>query len=259
MAVLAARFLRNVGNLKVMVAEKAVGLLPPGLQGLAKEAIANGQVKLPSWDSRLVLVVDTALMLHRRSHARSTPAVRYGVVDSSPQAGHDWLIARVRAIPKHALSTVFETTALLAQDAKLSEDQGEMSDMEEPDLSHEVLPRAALFQVLHSSSALTTLPPVALGLGHTSLEDKVSALLAAMAMEVDLSYLTEYLSSFMSLTTDMGTEVGIGEYGAQSVERLLPPHILSSHLEAGGDAGFAAAHLRDFLFRNVPSSDARCE
>ncbi len=46
------------------------------------------------------------------------------------------------------------------------------------------LDRASLYRVLKQKIVVRTLPPVALGLGHTSLEDKASALMFAIFLDV---------------------------------------------------------------------------
>ncbi len=48
-----------------------------------------------------------------------------------------------------------------------------------------------MYRVLKEKIVVHTLPPVALGLGHTSLEDKVAALLYAAFLEVSLDQLQD--------------------------------------------------------------------
>ena len=90
------RLLKTLGSLKTMVFDKLTQVLPPGLSSLLQDLRASGSLALPTWDSRLLLVVDVALMLHRRRRAADVPCVRYGLADSSLQASHDWLISRAR-------------------------------------------------------------------------------------------------------------------------------------------------------------------
>ena len=96
-----------------------------------------------------------------------------------------------------------------------------------------------------------TLPPVALGLGRTRLPDKVRALLYAMCLDAGLQQLRSYVESFVSFTTDMGAELGIGDYEDAQLNRILPGFVLSSQFEADGE-GDQAGNLHDetlqFLF-----------
>eukprot|EP00969_Alexandrium_andersonii_P042463 1863108-Alexandrium_andersonii.AAC.1 len=57
-----------------------------------------------------------------------------------------------------------------------------------------------------------TLPPCALALGHSSLQDKVAAFLFAFLMEYGVAHMQDILDSFVSLTTDFGVEAGIAEF-----------------------------------------------
>ncbi len=66
--VLATRLLKNPSNLKTLVQEKLTELLPIGLRTLIRYFFENDGLPIPSWDSRLVLLVDVALMLYRRAH-----------------------------------------------------------------------------------------------------------------------------------------------------------------------------------------------
>jgi hypothetical protein len=73
--VLAARYMKNPVNMSMLMYEKLAGTLPLGLRSLLKSAFDNGSMQLPSWDSRLVLLVDVALMLYRRSGVSKTRCV----------------------------------------------------------------------------------------------------------------------------------------------------------------------------------------
>ena len=52
-------------------------------------------------------------------------------------------------------------------------------------------------------------------MGRTTLADKVAALLHAFVLEVSLSTLHDFLSTFVSFTTDMGTELGLADFEAR--------------------------------------------
>ena len=158
-----------------MLYSKLVNVLPRGLGNVLVELRDSGSIDLPTWDHRFLLVVDVALMLHRRSQAEREvgQGARYGFADSSPQAGHDWLITKSRFIRSSALGEVFTLTTALIRDAELEFHQHDNEDSDEPELPQDRLNRASLYSQLRSLVQVTTYPPVALGLGHTSLEHKV--------------------------------------------------------------------------------------
>ena len=121
-------------------------------------------------------------------------------------------------------------------------------DGDEPSLPHHSLDRAAQYDILKRFVSVHTLPPVALGLGRTRLPDKVRALLYAMFLDAGLQQLRSYLESFVSFTTDMGTELGIGDYEDAQLNRILPGFVLSSQFEADGE-GDQAGNLHDEKLR----------
>lgn len=66
--VLASRFVKNPVNMESLMFDKLSNLLPIGLRSLVHGLFSSGALQLPCWDSRLLLLVDTALMLYRREH-----------------------------------------------------------------------------------------------------------------------------------------------------------------------------------------------
>jgi hypothetical protein len=110
----------------------------------------------------------------------------------------------------------------LANDAQLDireEQRNQDPDDSEPELRHKRVDRAALWQLMKRLVVVLTFPPVALGLGHTSLEDKVAAFMWALFLEVGYQLLQDYCNTFVSITSDMGTEVGICDLDSQA------PHV----------------------------------
>ena len=111
--------------------------------------------------------------------------MRYAFADSSPQAGHDWLISQVRCIDKHHITSVFEATVSLIEDSLASaQEERDFENNDDPCLGHRRADRPALFRVLKEHIKSFTFPPVALGISRTSLEDKAAALLYAMFLDV---------------------------------------------------------------------------
>lgn len=77
-----------------------------------------------------------------------------------------------------------------------------------------------------------------------------------MYLEIGMQYLSAYLDSFISITTDMGTELGIGDYEDVSVNNLFPSWLLGSQLEVDGgdDEGQSFGQAiwgGGFLFKHV--------
>ena len=255
--VLAAREMKSAADFNGAMLLTFFAFLPPTLQSFAREAVSNNTLNLPTWDSRLVMIVDTALMLYRRRHVALAPAARYGFADSSPQAGHDWLIMKIRTIQDTHVVSAFEAMSLLARDAKAAvAEEDAMEDHDEPELAHKRPCRAQLYDKLKRAVAEWTLPPMALGLGHTSLPDKVGLLVFAIFLEVSLEHMRSFLDGFISITTDMGTELGMGDYQDAKLVNLLPDFVLdSAFLPDGVEVDEAMelirGHCMDYLFRQV--------
>ncbi len=80
---------------------------------------------------------------------------------------------------------VFEATLSLIQDSALAiEEELDFENSDEPCLSRREVDRPALFGLLKQHIQSLTFPPVALGIGRTSIEDKAAALLYAMFLDV---------------------------------------------------------------------------
>ena len=118
--------------------------------------------------------------------------VRYLFADSSPQAGYDWLISSTRAIKSDCLVSTFEVMRTLvrgnttrkALESERDADLDLDADEDEPSLDAVPVDRAQLFKQLMDAIKTFTFPPVALGVRHGSLSDKVSALMCAMFLDV---------------------------------------------------------------------------
>lgn len=66
--VLAGRLVKNPVNLESLMFDKLNNLLPTGMRSILHGLFSSGALQLPTWDHRLLLLVDTALMLYRREH-----------------------------------------------------------------------------------------------------------------------------------------------------------------------------------------------
>lgn len=252
--VIAAFALRDKAKLKEVVAQQLLPLMPPGLRDLATQALGT-HWHIPRFNTRLCLMLDCALMLHRR-HTMDAEGplamTRYGFADSSPQGDRDWLISKVRCIPTAELGAVFAATVELTADAAEMEQARRCPSDDEPELPPATLDRKALFRVLKENAMSLTCVPTALGYGRTSLMDKCGALLYSYFLEVGLPNLAEFLSSFSSFTTDMGTELGLPEVSNVNFLDLLPRWICDGALLADTDAVGSELHVDFFYMWAMP-------
>ncbi len=89
-----------------------------------------------------------------------------------------------------------------------------------------------------SGVCIHTQPPQAMGLGLTALESKVAALLFISFLEVgSQSALKDLLKTFVSFTTDMGTELGAASFLVEDMSKLLPEWLAEPLLEMDVDEG----------------------
>ena len=77
------------------------------------------------------------------------------------------------------------------------------------------------YDLLKRAVQVNTLPLVALGLARGKLSDKMSALLYAMYLDIGMANIHKYLHTFVSITTDLGTELGIGDYEDAQVTNIF--------------------------------------
>ena len=90
--------------------------------------------------------------------------------------------------------------------------------------------RSSLFEELFSLISVRSSVPAGLGLGHSAVQDKASALLFSWWLECGWDGLPRMLSSFVSFTSDMGTECAVPSLTAFGVPDLMPPWLRSEDL-----------------------------
>ncbi len=199
-------------------------LASPGTSGgglLPVSAMPNGKTLM-----RYSLAVDAAAILMARDDATSIVA-RYGWADSSPQGGRDWLLSMVSEC-KHDLAELHSLSSKLIRASAVQADSGDddsaSSDSEIEQADQLAKERMSAYEKLTSGLQLRTLVPAALGLGATSIPHKCSAFLHSMVLECpqDAAQFRQVMGSFVSLTTDMGTEMGIVDFRCRLSE-LMPP------------------------------------
>ena len=83
---LAAHKLRDKSQLRRMLSSDALQLLPPLVRKVAGELMQSGAWRIPTWESRHQLMLDSAMMMVRRESYLQGEHVRFGLADSSLQA-----------------------------------------------------------------------------------------------------------------------------------------------------------------------------
>ena len=184
--------------------------------------------------------LDMAVMLARRTDFGRT-AVRYGWADSSTTAKSDWLVLKTQSVPDAEISNMFSAASELV-DCTDDEKRG-----------------GVLGRLLRDGIRVTSNVPQALALGMTSLEYKVCAVAFSYFMEVGtLLRLVAFLSTFISFTSDMGTELGTASFWYSDIRSLLPAWLVRPHMQPdvsmaddADDMGVFNALLCQFLPRAI--------
>ena len=106
---------------------------------------------------------------------------------------------------------------------------------DEQELPGELVDRSQLADRVFAAFKVMTCPPTAFGMGHTSIQDKAAALLYTLFLESGWSNLASVLNSFLSFTTDMGTELQLNDFASIDFNKLLPRHVVNGKMETDGD------------------------
>lgn len=169
----------------------------------------NQQIPSSFLMSRYQLAMDCAYMLWWRGHLSSEPAAEYFKVDSSPQVGYDLMMSQVARVFHRDLLEVSRAVDRLALDAgRQAMEPGE---------------RAADSKTIIEKITLHRQPLQALGIGATTVEHKLSALCQSMLLESSsVEALVRRCQQARAFTTDMGVELALSGYKADSITDLLP-------------------------------------
>ena len=229
--------LKNGGTLEEHI-YKTIQMFPASLQAAARDCLSEGSLKVPSSSTlqRFQLIFDVGWMMYKRSlHDAARKAgekwVHYGFADSSTHGHRDWFIVRVISILESKLAVVMDAVReLVSLAAQVRSDEG--SDDDYPELTEDMsAQRIRCADVIHENMTSSISPPVALGVGHTKLEDKAAALLYAVFLECGWAFLAFFLNAFASFTTDMGVELGLNDFSNLDFNQLLPRYVPSSSLD----------------------------
>ena len=166
---------------------------------------------------RLYLQMDTAYMLFQQQLS-SNALHRYLLVDSSPQGGRDWLLSKALVVHASPLKLVQAAETLSNLVARMEEQQN--SRELDPLLDAEEDEQKLIAQIREGLN-MHTLPPAALGLSHSNTAHKASALLHAMTLEVPAHAFQHQLRCVLSVTGDLGVEIGIPSFSSP-LQELMP-------------------------------------
>jgi hypothetical protein len=208
--------LKDTQSLKQVV-RRAFQLAFPSLATYAQDIFRqHSDSSLPSAStvSRARLLLDASLLLVQNND--NTPRLRYGIADSSPQKGHDWLLSAVDEVLANDAVPCFEAFKKLVADAARRA-AGQAVEEETGAANHKIV-----FKAIRRVTNI----PVALGQGATTLTHKVAALMymwcCGRKREDLRESLSEHLCSYVSFCADMGVELGVAEYVVGDPLGLLP-------------------------------------
>ena len=157
---------------------------------------------------RYHIVLDITLLLMARGQDM-LPVSRYLWTDASPSKGNEWLWMQCILVCDRQTLETYEALLRLTVALKAHALQ---HGSQEP-LETEVM---EIMAYLHSQVKRRVYVPVALAASHTSLSHKARGIVHMMCMETrSWSTLRSHLSSIISITTDLGTEVGLAQYSCK--------------------------------------------
>ncbi len=227
---------------KLMLAVECAQLLKSGSAGLREVCFSAFRLLLPGFTAEASVAtlpsstqvryhtfsMDLAYVLLEReldAEAAESP-VRYGFHDSSPMWGHDWLWSQYHVLPGgDALLEVFSDAHILIRGLLEWQAQPHGDDpsyWKEACAAPQILMEA--MRRIHSSFRSYTQPPMVIASGYAGLVHKLSASIQGAALaRPTLESLLGFCDSFVSMTTDMGTEMGMGDFRAAKLSDVLPP------------------------------------
>eukprot|EP00959_Pyramimonas_sp_CCMP1952_P447345 9366565-Pyramimonas_sp.AAC.1 len=136
--------------------------------------------------------------------ASDVAPIFFGLVDSSPQGGRNWELAKIQGVRGEHLHSCDEAAREMMRLELLSEDRCEL--------------RQELKKTVGSYIFKRVLPPTALGTRQSGLPRKLRAVVHSLRLESTSWAMTSALSScFLGLTSDMGTEADLNTVNDISV------------------------------------------
>ncbi|CAE7253642.1 unnamed protein product, partial [Symbiodinium necroappetens] len=226
----AAMHLRNRTELRSTVQNIVESLFSPiDFDSTVWEKIPSGPTL-----SRSQLLIDAALCGYMRERFSQHDFVLYLLADSSPQAGHDYLLSTAVMIRRDELQKCADAAKYMRASwddfvsAYKNDDHNKMKDIATSRQLHGC--------TLKSCILTHRLLPMAMGSGASGLDHKASALARSLFAETQsLPDLQRVLSQVVSFTTDMGTEFSIADMAGLTLKEILPSWASEGQLERDFD------------------------
>lgn len=212
------------------VATEVIGMLFPTLMDQPLEALLQSKHLFPSDSSKhaMRLFLDSALLLWRRDEEANHEFIRFGGADSSPQHGNNWLLSSNFFIDKKHVVHAFRCLHRMIEESD-GRSSGVLFDEQSLQSKQDHLDIISMLRREHDL-------PVALGHQAESTAHKCAAMLHKFAMRLDvnerLPRLRAFTSTFFSFCSDMGVEIGVGDFRIDDgdLEPLLPSWLVGGDL-----------------------------
>ena len=244
--VLAAAHLSKQSNLEHVVQKAVFIACPPALAPMLVKRLRSNVVYKKDTINRGRLALDAALALHSRTIFAppdlSPPPLLFVWADSSPQGGRDWLLAHAHVLKSDTRQEHLKLLRAVGRLVQLSQPEIQILPSLVEDLqltSPSICPdngvdfctsfapeqcdcteeeqeeRARLTRQVTSAFTCHQFLPGALGAGAASLPHKASTLLSRLQHETgSAASLQRLCCRIVSVTTDMGTELGLPDVPA---------------------------------------------
>ena len=216
--------LRNMKGCKAAVENACDIVLPRVFDKATVEYVRTAALSSAhGWDDIAAarFLIDCAYMAYMREVNKSQRFLRYLQLDSSPQAGRDYLNIITCSVDKKALPRMlFESWRMQRQAA-----DGLRYFFEAPGVVSEsaVEAHTAAQKFLREHLVLHRCPTVLIGMGRASLGHKAQALAHALRLEQEtMADLSVHVSEFHSFAPDFGVESLFGHLQPISAQELLP-------------------------------------
>ena len=183
------------------------------------------------------------MILRRQKFESQQSLERYGWADSSPVAQADWIISKHQTV---ATSSCAELWLACCELCTLEVDTEDVAEQQR---------RIELTKSLLAGISVQTQPPQTLAMGLTHIESKLSALAFSFFLEVgSLTGLKILLDSFVSFTTDAGTEFGTASFMIDDLRKLLPEWLVQRVLQVDVEDGCVGYEGSEVLAPFMPKA-----
>ena len=187
------------------------------------------------------VVLDTAFAVVYRRKMADMSGPLYLWVDSSPQAGFDWLLSIFDYIPENKVLECLHHAHALFQSKGNIVAALQTGDLDA--IGREALTRHEAGKFLVANIQRHAQIPMGLGSGASSLEHKCQALALKFSHESEsFQHLRQVCANVVGFTVDLGVESGVSDAHGGDVVAYLPPWV-SKQDRLRGDSGLDDGHL----------------